>query len=108
LFDANPLLWDLCELVSNAGFLSHCLVLIRALMTVQRTHWASTSLTKENIFDTQRYYILFVIQSVKKLFQYKQIVEIVVKKWYFASGSLQIRSRSVGTTPTFRSVVYFE
>ncbi|CAG2164001.1 unnamed protein product [Oppiella nova] len=53
-FNANPLLWDLCELIGKAECLNHCLVLIRALMTVQRTHWASTSLTKENIFETQR------------------------------------------------------
>lgn len=57
-FNANPLLWDLCEMISKAGQLHHCLVLIRALMTVQRTHWASTSLSRENISETQRYLFL--------------------------------------------------
>ncbi|XP_054162339.1 uncharacterized protein LOC128960291 [Oppia nitens] len=53
-FKANPLLWNLCELIGSSGHLSHCFVLIRALMTVQRTHWASTSVSTENISETQR------------------------------------------------------
>jgi len=40
-YDEHPILWDLTELVAVSGHLQNCTPLIRALMAVQMTRWAS-------------------------------------------------------------------
>ena len=40
LYDRNPVLWDLTEVVAVEGCLETCSVLVRALMAVQMTEWA--------------------------------------------------------------------
>ena len=40
-YDSHSILWDLTELVAEHGLLRNCAVLIRALLAVQLTYWAS-------------------------------------------------------------------
>jgi hypothetical protein len=40
-YDSHSILWDLTELVAESGLLRNCSVLIRALLAVQLTYWAS-------------------------------------------------------------------
>ncbi|KAI1280757.1 Integrator complex subunit 5 [Halotydeus destructor] len=54
IFDQQPLLWDLCELIGAGGFLMNCAVLVRALMAVQLTQWASATVSNGNVETTQR------------------------------------------------------
>lgn len=49
VFEANPILWDLSEMVAKANCLYYCAVLIRALMAVQLTQWASATAGKEKL-----------------------------------------------------------
>lgn len=54
MFDSNQILWDLCELIAKNGCLQNCSVLIRALMAVQLTQWASATASKEKLGSTQK------------------------------------------------------
>lgn len=54
MFEAYPILWDFCDLIGKEGFLHYCSVLVRALMAVQLTQWASATASKDKLDYTQK------------------------------------------------------
>jgi len=54
LFEEKPILWNVFEIISKGQYLKHCLVIIRALVNVQRANLASSSYRDQNILLTQR------------------------------------------------------
>jgi integrator complex subunit 5 len=77
MFESYPILWDFCTLIGNAGCLHYCEVLIRALMAVQLTQWASATASKEKLGATQKLVSLIAKGGLIPESPFKYLPEVV-------------------------------
>lgn len=54
LFDQNPILWNILQLLSRKKSLSNCLVIVRCIINVLRTNLVSSTSNENHLLDTQR------------------------------------------------------
>ncbi|KAH9422225.1 Integrator complex subunit 5 [Dermatophagoides pteronyssinus] len=55
LFDQNPILWNILQLLSQKKSLTRCLVIIRCIINVLRTNLVSSTSNENHLLDTQRF-----------------------------------------------------
>lgn len=54
LFEEDPILWNIFEIISSWKCLKHAMVIIRALINVQRTNLISSTMNSKNVLFTQK------------------------------------------------------
>ncbi|RWS16803.1 integrator complex subunit 5-like protein [Dinothrombium tinctorium] len=76
-FEKNPILWDLCGFIARDGCLHYCSVLVRALMAVQLTQWASATASKEKLGSTQKLVTLIANSELVPNTPFKYLPQIM-------------------------------
>ncbi|RWS30587.1 integrator complex subunit 5-like protein [Leptotrombidium deliense] len=76
-FEKNPILWDFCGFIAKDGNLHYCSVLIRALMAVQLTQWASATASKEKLGSTQKLVMLIANSELVPSSPFKYLPQIM-------------------------------
>ena len=62
-FESHDILWDLCEMIALEGDLRDCTVLVRALMAVQLTQWASATASKQRGLESTQKLIKLISKA---------------------------------------------
>ena len=62
-FESHDILWDLCEMIALEGDLRDCTVLVRALMAVQLTQWASATASKQKGLESTQKLIKLISKA---------------------------------------------
>jgi hypothetical protein len=81
VYDRNPILWDLTEMVSVHGSLNSCAVLVRAIMAVQLTGWASGTSSqipdRDSLESTQKLLTLLAKSDMIPNHPFKYIPSVI-------------------------------
>lgn len=78
MYDSHAILWDLTEMIAISGQLKNCAVLVRAIMAVQLTAWASgTMLEEKPLASTQKLVSILSKSSLIPEVPFKYVPEVI-------------------------------
>lgn len=78
-FELNPLLWKLCDIIGQKGYLKNCLVIIRSILSVLLALWSASSANSscDKLKTTKKLILLLADSSLIPKLPYKYAVEVL-------------------------------